>query len=119
MHISKGCNELRTLCLDLKDLDGEKGCVKWLQELALCNAGIETFSSKYFCDRFNIDVKDVVLLVKNCRKSLISLIVGTSYINDLGDAFSHAVKLEHFNGAIYREDMEYMVVLSFHQLFVV
>ena len=104
MHISKGCNELRTLCLD--HLDGEKGCVKWLQELALRNTGIETFSSKYFCDQF--DVKDVALLVKNCSKSLVSLNVCTSYIDDnLRDAFSHAVKLEHFNGVMYREDMEY------------
>ncbi|GJT91600.1 hypothetical protein Tco_1080445 [Tanacetum coccineum] len=62
MHISKGCNELRTLCLDRIDrLDEEEGCVKWLQELALRNTGIETFSFRYFCDR--LDVKDVALLV--------------------------------------------------------
>ncbi|GJV99195.1 hypothetical protein Tco_1554447 [Tanacetum coccineum] len=97
MHISKGCNELRTLCLDRIDqLDEEEGCVKWSQELALRNTGIETFSFRYFCDR--LDVKDVALLVKNCSKSLVSLEVNTSYIDDLADAFSHAVKLEHFSG---------------------
>ncbi|GKC13462.1 hypothetical protein Tco_1010244 [Tanacetum coccineum] len=106
MHISKGCNELRTLCLDRIDrLDEEEGCVKWLQELALRNTGIETFSFRYFCDR--LDVKDVALLVKNCSKSLVSLEVNTSYIDDLADAFGHAVKLEHFSGALYRKDMEY------------
>ncbi|GJX93419.1 coronatine-insensitive protein 1-like protein [Tanacetum coccineum] len=62
MHISKGCNELKTLCLDLIDLNREEGCVKWLHELALRNADIETFSSKHICDQ--LDVKDVALLVK-------------------------------------------------------
>ncbi|GJW59501.1 retrotransposon protein, putative, ty1-copia subclass [Tanacetum coccineum] len=73
MHISKGCNELKTLCLDLIDLNREEGCVKWLHELALRNAGIETFSYKEICDQ--LDVKDVALLVKNCSKSLVSLMV--------------------------------------------
>ncbi|GJV03565.1 nucleosome assembly protein 1,4 [Tanacetum coccineum] len=97
--------ELRTLCLHLRGLHREDGCVKWLQELALRNAGIETFSFRDFCHR--CDVKDVALLVKNCSKSLLSLNFSTSYIDDLGDAFSHAVKLECFWGALYREDMEY------------
>ncbi|GKD66526.1 hypothetical protein Tco_1308634, partial [Tanacetum coccineum] len=83
----------------------EDGCVKWLQELALHNAGIETFSFRDFCHPY--DVKDVALLVKNCSKSLVSLNFSTSYIDDLGDAFSHAVKLEYFSRALYGEDMEY------------
>ncbi|GJY23607.1 hypothetical protein Tco_0397265 [Tanacetum coccineum] len=104
MHISKRCNELR-LCLDDLDLDGEEGCVKWLQELALRNAGIETFSFRHFCDR--LDIKDVALLLKNCSKSLVSLNVNTRYIDDLADAFNHADRLQDFSGAYSREDMEY------------
>ncbi|GKA17439.1 hypothetical protein Tco_0697276 [Tanacetum coccineum] len=97
--------ELLARTRDLIDLDGEEGCVKWLQELALRNVGFETFSFKYFCDQ--LDVKDVALPVKNCSKSLVSLTVNTSYIDDLADAFSNAVKLEYFSGALYREDLEY------------
>ncbi|GJU54815.1 hypothetical protein Tco_1228529 [Tanacetum coccineum] len=90
----------------LRDLDQEEGCRKWLQALALRNAGLEMFSFRA-SGYYRLDIEDVALLVKNYSKSSVSLMVDTSYIDDLADAFSHAVKLEHFWFARYREDTEY------------
>ncbi|PWA90357.1 hypothetical protein CTI12_AA101810 [Artemisia annua] len=104
MYVSKYCDELRTLCLEnntvVRRANGE-----WLHELALHNTVIETFHFGYAFDRY--DVKDVTLLAKNCCNSLVSLKIFPCLLIDLGDAFSHAIKLEYFSGALFNENRDY------------
>ncbi|PWA84835.1 hypothetical protein CTI12_AA155480 [Artemisia annua] len=94
MHVSKYCNQLRTLCL--------RHCYKievkdetWLHQLALNSTVLERLHVR------NTDISDVenlTLLAKNCSNSLISLKIGECYLSKLGDAFRYAVRLEHFGG---------------------
>ncbi|GJX47362.1 leucine-rich repeat, cysteine-containing subtype protein, partial [Tanacetum coccineum] len=94
MHVSKYCNQLRTLCLgysdDLRVRDGI-----WLHQLALNSTVLEMFK----CKNTNIShADDLALLAKNCCNSLISLKIGECYLSKLGDAFRYAFRLEHFGG---------------------
>ncbi|PWA69383.1 hypothetical protein CTI12_AA296550 [Artemisia annua] len=105
MHISKRCNDLRTLCLENNYLVGkERG--KWLHELALCNTSIELFHFRFHCNKY--DVKDLALLVKNCSQSLVSLKISPCFISDLAEAFRHAVRLEDFAGADFGKNREHV-----------
>ncbi|GJW44187.1 hypothetical protein Tco_0072986 [Tanacetum coccineum] len=49
----------------------------------------------------------VIPYLHDSARNSVSLVCGRCYIDDLADAFSHAVKLEHLSGALYREGMEY------------
>ncbi|PWA85626.1 hypothetical protein CTI12_AA146810 [Artemisia annua] len=95
MHVSKYCNQLKTLCLlghpnYIQVKDGV-----WLHQLALNSTVLEMFKFK------NTDVSDaqhLTLLAKNCCNSLTSLRIGNCSLSKLGDAFRYAVRLEHFSG---------------------
>ncbi|PWA56899.1 hypothetical protein CTI12_AA413010 [Artemisia annua] len=112
MYVSSYCNELRTLCLEnntLVDVVGDTDSDangEWLRELAMRNMVIETFHCENPFGRY--DVKDVTLLVKNSCNSLVSLkICPHLLIGDLGDVFSHAKKLEYFDGVYFDENGDY------------
>ncbi|PWA98437.1 hypothetical protein CTI12_AA019520 [Artemisia annua] len=104
VHISEYCNELRTLCLENNKVDGDANG-EWLRELALRNMVIETFHFGYRFDRY--DVKDVTLLAKKCSNSLVSLNISPKPLSHIGDAFSHAIKLEDFDGATFDQNGDY------------
>ncbi|GKE44032.1 leucine-rich repeat, cysteine-containing subtype protein [Tanacetum coccineum] len=101
-HVSKYCNQLRTLCLGHSyDINVNNGI--WLHELALNNTVLERLHVS------NTDVsyaEDLTLLAKNCCNSLISLKIGACYLSELGDAFRYAVRLEHFGGYICDEESD-------------
>ncbi|GJX58326.1 hypothetical protein Tco_0289716 [Tanacetum coccineum] len=104
MHISKYCNDLRTLCLENNTVVGKENG-EWLRELALRNMVIEAFHFGYRFDTY--DSKDVTLLAKNCSNSLVSLKISPKPLNYMGDAFRHAIKLEDFDGAIFYNNGDY------------
>ncbi|PWA56502.1 hypothetical protein CTI12_AA104570 [Artemisia annua] len=102
MHISKYCNDLRTLCFERCC----KGNMAWLYELALCNTRIETLHFQLNIDD-GVDASEAVtLLAKSCSESLVSLKVSGCYLDELKDAFSHAHKLEYFDGAWIDENCD-------------
>ncbi|GKD03507.1 hypothetical protein Tco_1178481 [Tanacetum coccineum] len=68
---------------------------QWLHELALHNKVIESLHFEFWIN----NVKVLTDFVKKCRNSLVSLKASSLNLSDLGDAFSHAVKLEYFGGA--------------------
>ncbi|GKC78232.1 leucine-rich repeat, cysteine-containing subtype protein, partial [Tanacetum coccineum] len=112
LHISEYCNELRTLCLENNVVVG-KANGEWLRKLALRNLVIETFHFGYRFDTYDsghvsiLAKKDVTLLAKNCSNSLISLKISPKPLNYIGDAIHHAIKLEHFDGAVFDNDWDY------------
>ncbi|PWA47921.1 hypothetical protein CTI12_AA492900 [Artemisia annua] len=105
MHVSKYCNDLRTLCLKGNSIKGgnKKLDGQWLRELALHNKVIESLRFDFDIN----DVKDLTLIAKKCSNSLVSLKIFPKLLNHIGDAFSHAIKLEEFDGAIFDEDGDY------------
>ncbi|GJV64472.1 hypothetical protein Tco_1475300 [Tanacetum coccineum] len=104
MHVSKYCNDLRTLCLEGTFIIGpDENDGGWLHELALHNKVIE--SLHFDCD--SIDVKDLTLIAKQCSNSLVSLKINPFYLSDLEDAFGHAIKLEKFHRSIFDEYADY------------
>ncbi|GJT96920.1 leucine-rich repeat, cysteine-containing subtype protein [Tanacetum coccineum] len=93
-HVSKYCNQLRTLCLKYSDyINVEDGT--WFHQLALNSTVLERLHVSYTDISYT---KDLTLLAKNCCNSLISLKIGKCYLSKLGDAFRYAVRLEHFSG---------------------
>ncbi|PWA78788.1 hypothetical protein CTI12_AA213360 [Artemisia annua] len=103
VHISEYCNDLRTLCLEYNDVDGEE-TGEWLRELALRNTPIESLHLFLFV---NYDVEILTLVAQKCSNSLVSLKVNQKPLNHLRDAFSHAVKLQDFHGAVFDKDGDY------------
>ncbi|GJX41570.1 leucine-rich repeat, cysteine-containing subtype protein [Tanacetum coccineum] len=101
-HVSKYCNQLRTLCLGYFNHINVKDGI-WLHQLALNSTVLEMF--KFKNTDFS-DAEDVTLLAKNCCSSLISLKIGKCYLSKLGDAFRYAVKLQHFGGDICDAESE-------------
>ncbi|GKA74519.1 leucine-rich repeat, cysteine-containing subtype protein [Tanacetum coccineum] len=99
-HVSKYCNQLRTLCLGYSyDIEVNDGI--WLHELALNSTVLEMFKFKH---TEISNAEDLTLLAKNCCNSLISLKIGRCYLSKLGDVFRYAVRLEHFGGDIWDEE---------------
>nr|GEY56914.1 hypothetical protein [Tanacetum cinerariifolium] len=82
----------------------------WIQEIT-----VKSFKClKELCIRdMVVSDSDLELLVrkrdfaKKCSNSLVSLKTSSMYLSDLGDAFSHAVKLEYFGGAKCDENEDY------------
>ncbi|PWA81265.1 hypothetical protein CTI12_AA189260 [Artemisia annua] len=72
MHVSKYCNQLRTLCLGYSYYVNVKDAT-WLHQLALNNTVLEKLHVMY-TDISNAE--DLTLLAKNCCNSLISLKIG-------------------------------------------
>ncbi|GJR43769.1 leucine-rich repeat, cysteine-containing subtype protein [Tanacetum coccineum] len=101
-HVSKYCNQLRTLCLGSShDIEVNAGI--WLHELALNSTVLEMFK---FRSTDISNSEDLTLLAKNCCNSLKSLKIGECYLSELGDAFRYAVRLEHFGGDIWDEESD-------------
>ncbi|GJT30347.1 leucine-rich repeat, cysteine-containing subtype protein [Tanacetum coccineum] len=101
-HVSKYCNQLRTLCLKYCYLIEVKD-ETWLHQLALNSTVLEMFNFK----KTNIsDAENVTLLANNCCNSLISLKIGACYLSKLGGAFRYVVRLEHLGGDIRDEESE-------------
>ncbi|GJR43766.1 DNA helicase [Tanacetum coccineum] len=96
MHVSKCCNQLRTLCLKYCYHIEVKDAI-WLHQLALNSMVLERF---HVTDTDISFVEDLTLLTKNYCNSLISLKIRECYLSKLGDAFRYAVRLEHFGGYI-------------------
>ncbi|GKC60386.1 alpha/beta hydrolase fold protein [Tanacetum coccineum] len=103
-HVSKYCNQLRTLCLGYFGYIDVKDGI-WLHQLALNSTVLEMFNLK---NMKMSDADDLTLLAKNCCNSLISLKIGKCYLSKLGDAFRYAVRLEHFGGYICDEESEFV-----------
>ncbi|GKB00414.1 leucine-rich repeat, cysteine-containing subtype protein [Tanacetum coccineum] len=101
MHVSKYCNQLRTLCLKYCYHIEVKDAI-WLHQLALNSTVLERL---HVTDMDIYNAEDLTLLAKNCCNSLISLKIGECYLSELGDAFRYAVRLEHF-GSVYICDEE-------------
>ncbi|GJT24235.1 leucine-rich repeat, cysteine-containing subtype protein [Tanacetum coccineum] len=101
-HVSKYCNQLRTLCLGYCYHIKVKDAI-WLHQLALNNTGLERF---HVTNRHIYNAEDLTLLATNCCNSLISLKIGACYLSKLGDAFRYAVRLEHFGGDICDAESE-------------
>ncbi|GJU51287.1 leucine-rich repeat, cysteine-containing subtype protein [Tanacetum coccineum] len=99
MHISKYCNQLRTLCLDHYHIEAKDET--WLHQLALNSMALERLHVKYMYISY---AENLTLLARNCCNSLISLKLEECYLSKLGDAFRYAVRLEHFSGEIYDEE---------------
>ncbi|GJZ95324.1 leucine-rich repeat, cysteine-containing subtype protein [Tanacetum coccineum] len=102
MHVSKYCNQLRTLCLKYCYRIELKVAI-WLHQLALNSTVLERFHVT------NTDIsyaEDLTLLAKKCCNSLISFKIGACYLIKLEDAFRYAVRLEHFGGYICDEERE-------------
>ncbi|GJW17461.1 leucine-rich repeat, cysteine-containing subtype protein [Tanacetum coccineum] len=102
MHVSKYCNQLRTLCLKYCYHIEVKDAI-WLHQLALNSTVLERL---HVMDMDISNAEDLTLLAKNCRNSLISLKIGECYLSKLGDAFRYAVRLEHFGGDICDAESE-------------
>ncbi|GJY13631.1 alpha/beta hydrolase fold protein [Tanacetum coccineum] len=108
-HVSKYCNQLRTLCLGYSyDIEVNDGI--WLHELAMNSTVLEMFKFKH---TEISNAEDLTLLAKNCCNSLISLKIGRCYLSKLGDAFRYAVRLEHFGGDIWDEENDLIRKLKF------
>ncbi|GKB69994.1 leucine-rich repeat, cysteine-containing subtype protein [Tanacetum coccineum] len=103
-HVSKYCNQLRTLCLKYSyPIEMDDGL--WLHELALNTKVLEKFKFKN-TDIYHTHAEDLTLLAKNCCNSLISLKIGECYLSELAYAFRYAVRLEHFGGYICDEESD-------------
>nr|GEV99509.1 hypothetical protein [Tanacetum cinerariifolium] len=89
VHISEYCYELRTLCLENNNMMvGKANGDEWLRELALRNLVIETFYFGYRSDTY--DSEHVKILAKKDEMP-----------------FRHAIKLKHFDGAVFDNDWDY------------
>ncbi|GJU34145.1 leucine-rich repeat, cysteine-containing subtype protein [Tanacetum coccineum] len=102
LHVSRFCNQLRTLCLGYcYHIDVKDGI--WLHQLALNSTVLERLHFTYTDFSY---AEDLTLLAKNCCNSLISLKIGACYLSDLRDAFRYANRLDHFGGNICDEENE-------------
>lgn len=105
LHISKYCNDLRSLPLQNSRIANswitpERDGI-WLHELALRNTCIESLNF-YKAHLIKYDVKDFVLIAKNCSESLVSVKISKEYnFIDLVDFFSYAINLEDFSGGSF------------------
>ncbi|GJV39431.1 leucine-rich repeat, cysteine-containing subtype protein [Tanacetum coccineum] len=97
MHVSKYCNQLRTLCLG-PSYDIEVKIRIWLHELELKSTILEMFKFK---DTDISHAKDLTILAKNFCNSLTSLKIGECYLSKLEDAFRYVVsKLERLDTSL-------------------
>ncbi|XP_071694469.1 coronatine-insensitive protein 1-like [Rutidosis leptorrhynchoides] len=87
-HIGRYCNNLRDLCLFRNKID-ENG-ENWLRELGSRNTVIE----KLKFQAVNFDIKDFVIVAKNCR--LVSVKIDSRDFIDFVEFFRYAVYLEEF-----------------------
>ncbi|GJX41226.1 leucine-rich repeat, cysteine-containing subtype protein [Tanacetum coccineum] len=101
MHVSKNCNQLRTLCLEYCYHINVKDGI-WLHQLALNSTVLERLHDTHTY----ISNADLTLLAKKCCNSLISLKIGDCYLSKIGDAFRYAVRLDHFGGYICDEESD-------------
>ncbi|PWA68039.1 hypothetical protein CTI12_AA312910 [Artemisia annua] len=103
LHVATYCKYLRILCL--KDNSITRNDAKWLRTLASCFTCMESLDIGNTCSEW--DVEDLILLAKNCSKSLESLKIHGCDLIDLVDVFSYAVNLQDFAGGGYKKIDEY------------
>ncbi|GJR11645.1 leucine-rich repeat, cysteine-containing subtype protein [Tanacetum coccineum] len=102
MHVSKYCNQLRTLCLRYPNYFIVKDGI-WLHQLPLNSMVLERLHVMYTDVSY---AEDLTLFAKNSCISLVSLKIGACYLSKLGDAFRYAVRLEHSAGNNWDEKSE-------------
>ncbi|XP_071706002.1 coronatine-insensitive protein 1-like [Rutidosis leptorrhynchoides] len=113
LNIGKFCYNLRTLYLQESltvEKDGE-----WLHELALRNTVLESLNF-YMTELVKFDFKDLELIAKNCRQSLVSVKISECDLTDLVNFFNFAVKLEEFGGGSFSNQPEKYTGLKFPPL---
>ncbi|PWA58976.1 hypothetical protein CTI12_AA395570 [Artemisia annua] len=109
MHVSKYCNQLKTLCLVSYVYNALKDDI-WIHQLALNSTVLERFHVR----NTNIsNTEHLTLLAKNCCNSLISLKIGACSLRELVDAFRYAVRLEHFGGGLIYDEESVLVGFQF------
>ncbi|GJU82756.1 leucine-rich repeat, cysteine-containing subtype protein [Tanacetum coccineum] len=110
MHVSKYCNQLRTLCLKYCYHIEVKDDI-WIHQLALNSMVLKMLHVRSI-DLSN-NAQELTLLAKNCCNSLISLKIGECYLSKLGDAFRYAVRLEQFGGVYICDEESELVGFQF------
>ncbi|GKB59643.1 coronatine-insensitive protein 1-like protein [Tanacetum coccineum] len=102
LHIGTYCKDLRTLSIRDNSITPNDG--KWLHKLASHIMCIESLIIGKTCSE--LDVEDLILIAKNCSKSLKTLKIHGCDLTDLVDVFSYAVNLEDFAGANYNKNKQ-------------
>ncbi|KAI7757198.1 hypothetical protein M8C21_017196, partial [Ambrosia artemisiifolia] len=103
LKIGKLCVNLRVLYLQeslIVEKDGE-----WLHELAVNNNVLECLNF-YMTDLGKFSVKDLELIAKNCRETLVSVKISECDVTELVEFFKHVVKLEEFGGGLFGNEVE-------------
>ncbi|KAK1411142.1 hypothetical protein QVD17_37686 [Tagetes erecta] len=98
LQIGKMCNGLRVLYLQESLIVEKDG--KWLHELALNNSVLESLNF-YMTDLVKFSFKDLELIGKNCRQSLVSVKISECDLTNLVDFFNHVVSLQEFGGGAF------------------
>ncbi|MFS8008251.1 putative leucine-rich repeat domain superfamily, transport inhibitor response 1 [Helianthus anomalus] len=113
LRIGKLCGNLRVLYLQeslIAEKDGE-----WLHELALNNSVLESLNF-YMTDLGKFSFKDLELIAKNCRESLVSVKISECDVADLAEFFNNAVRLEEFGGGAFSNQPDKYTGLKFPPL---
>ncbi|GKE96240.1 leucine-rich repeat, cysteine-containing subtype protein, partial [Tanacetum coccineum] len=107
IDIARDCKDLRNLRLENNETPGFSNG-KWLHELALCNTVMESFDVNFIHPFYWYDIKDVTLLANKCSESLVSLNISAGrYLDEFGEVFNHAKKLNHFGYGVIRYSWDY------------
>ncbi|KAL2317068.1 hypothetical protein Fmac_030944 [Flemingia macrophylla] len=81
----------------------------WLHELALNNTVLETLNF-YRIPMFNINIRDLELIPRNCP-NLVSLKIGNhDDVLDIRNFFGYATTLEEFSGGSYNYQLDHNVI---------
>ncbi|GJT40591.1 leucine-rich repeat, cysteine-containing subtype protein, partial [Tanacetum coccineum] len=100
-HVSKYCNQLRTLCLTYSYYDNVKDGIL-LHQLALNSMVKEKLHVMNMDIIYNAE--DLTLLAKNYCNPLISLKIGACYLSKLGDAIRYVVRFPNLE-VLYTQDI--------------
>ncbi|KAD7478072.1 hypothetical protein E3N88_01208 [Mikania micrantha] len=110
LRIGMLCDNLRVLYLQeslIVEKDGQ-----WLHELALNNAVLECLNF-YMTDLSKFSFKDLELIARNCRESLVSVKISECDFTGLVDFFNHVVNLQEFGGGAFSNQPEKYIGLKF------
>lgn len=112
-QIGKFCNNLKILYLQESLIVEKDG--RWLHELALHNTVMESLNF-YMTDLVKFSFKDLELIAKNCRESLVSVKISECDLTDLVDFLGYAVNLQEFGGGTFSNQPEKYIGLKFPPL---
>ncbi|KAL8201698.1 hypothetical protein R6Q57_010845 [Mikania cordata] len=110
LRIGMLCDNLRVLYLQeslIVEKDGQ-----WLHELALNNTVLECLNF-YMTDLSKFSFKDLELIARNCRESLVSVKISECDFTGLVDFFNHVVNLQEFGGGAFSNQPEKYTGLKF------